>query len=222
MIVLQPNVAVDTSALERAITTVPDRLRAELRKSFVTLGATWHKRMGERQFTGFTSGAKKSPYADKLQWRSGDMLKRLLVRYPPATGNIDSLKMLLISYDPSSPIQELGGVVAARSKKAMTIPMDAALTGAGVTREGLRPVKRGDQWETKEGGHRTFIYRSEGGKAFIAMQRSKRARMQLLFQLVKRVVLPPGRLGFVRTWEQMAPEIQAEINRAASAALGGA
>ena len=105
------------------------------------------------------------------------------------------LRATVYTDSPYARLQEHGGTVRPKNAKALTIPMEAALTaGAGVTRGGARSF----------GFTETFIGHDKDGNAFI-FRRLEGDDVEPLFRLVPQVTVP-ARLGFFRTWEDDADE----------------
>lgn len=85
-----------------------------------------------------------------------------------------------------APMQEYGGTVRPVRKKWLTIPLDAALTPAGVLRA---PAP---MWRD------TFFARSKRGN-LILFQKTGKKKITPLFVLKKQTKIP-ARLGFFDTW----------------------
>lgn len=103
---------------------------------------------------------------------------------------------------PYAKIQEFGGVVRPKKAKWLTIPLDANMTQAGVTKlSARRAIAKGAFFwrpgdEANEGDASRLFIRDPDG--------------QLLFVLVKKVKIPKGRLGFFKTWRDKE---RSRINR---------
>ena len=130
-------------------------------------------------------GTVKSPLKN-LASRSGRALQSIRdsVRVEGATfddiqGRIGGVHYLKI--------QETGGTITPKKAQYLTVPLPAAMDGAGV------PLKRSArEWDN------TFVARSKNGNLLIFQRRGK--AVTPLYLLVKKVTIPP-RLGMRQTLE---------------------
>lgn len=114
--------------------------------------------------------------------------------------------------------QEFGGTIKPTKRKFLTIPLDGALTPAGVTRNAARLVKVGSSWQTKglvpgAASKDTFIRRSKKSGAPVVMVEGAGGHPIALYVLKKSVKLRPL-LGFFQAVNDHAPQREAAFERA--------
>ena len=138
-------------------------------------------------------------------------------------GTLDGMGLRVFGVLPHLRVQEYGTVGAGGSlpdivpKRAqfLTIPLEAAMTAAGVARGTAREVGSEydatffseDPSEYTQGATSLILYGVKGGEVVP------------LFSLVKKVAIPP-RLGFFLTWGSYVGEYQKWLGRAIGMALG--
>lgn len=139
-------------------------------------------------------------------------------KYATEGADMGTLRALVYTDARYAPLQEFGGTIRPKARKALTIPLQAALTqgsplegvpGAGATR-GRAP---------SFGFTDTFVGRDAGGDPFI-FRRVGEDKVEPLFRLVPEVTVP-ARLGFFRTWEQDSQERESMLAAAVDKALDG-
>lgn len=143
---------------------------------------------------------------DGLKTRS-DSLRKAFAH--AATGSdMDSLKFAAGTIHrglPYAHIQEFGGEVTPRKGKFLTVPLEAALTAAGVLRQPAR------SWPD------TFVRMGKTGQSGVILQRRGEEEIPL-FALVKRVRIA-GRLGFFDSWKRNEPGFIKHLGQAVGRAL---
>lgn len=129
-------------------------------------------------------------------------------------------------------IQQFGGVIRPKNARFLTIPLDPALTSAGVARFTARQLIAANPT-------RTYFVRLDSGELLLVLRPDEKQRRRFksargngvaMFRLVRQVELPgpkaptkraPSRLGFFETWRDLQPVRQASIQKAAALAVGG-
>ena len=194
----------DPAELARALREVPGLLFEEVTTRF------------ESYFRDFSGQMNRDARA-RLNTRSGALANSFR---PFAVGsNPRSWRGGVYTDSPYGAKQEFGGETTPTRKRYLAIPLDAAMTGAGVT--------RGDPglW----GRDRTFVSESRDGRVFVFLKTGrKRPRgwkkgdddpsIVPLFRLKKRVTMQ-GRLGFFRSWDADDQTRSKILGEAAVAAL---
>ncbi len=170
---------------------IPKRLGTEWRKAARDLGAEHERRVKTNQFGPFQANS----FANKLRVRTG--ATRAGIRFT-LTGAGRSTVMRSRASGRHVRLQEFGGVVRAKSK-LLKIPLPSALTPSGNLKSSA--VFGSDKTNSK--GQRSFVFKSKAGNLIIAITTGKRKKLVPLFVLKKQVRIPPGRLGFFRTWREM-------------------
>ena len=102
-------------------------------------------------------------------------------------------------------IQEYGGEIRPKRAKYLTIPLEAAMTPAGVLKKPAR------EWPD------TFVRMRRGGQSGTIFQKTASGPVAL-FALVKRVRII-GRLGFFDSWKKNEPLFVRHLAGAVDAAL---
>ena len=135
-----------------------------------------------------------------LKRRTGALARSL--RRTPSTPE----KLVAMSHvgrgAPYAATHEFGATIRPRKRKFLTVPLSAARTPAGVTRQQARLVRRGRGWETASrvpgaADSSTFIY-GKGDRKFIAVERQGGGVLPLY--VLKKSVRIPERLGFRDSW----------------------
>jgi hypothetical protein len=106
-------------------------------------------------------------------------------------------------------IQEHGGEIRPTKGTYLTIPLDAAKTARGVTRAQAKMVKRAGGWETAQrvpgaADRGTWIRRKSPTSNPIIYVMGRDGKPLPLYVLVRSVKIP-GKLGFYKTWDDLAP-----------------
>ncbi len=115
-------------------------------------------------------------------------------------------------------IHEFGGEITPKTRKYLSVPLDAAMTKTGRAR-GSAP---------SYGYDKTFVAES-GGKPYVFLKTGKRRpagwkpgqpdpSIQALFALVKKVTITP-QLGFFAAWDKEKPGWASEVAKAVDEAL---
>lgn len=178
---------IDAARVGFAMGAFPDRLATESRRGLRRVGTTWEKRM-KRRFRGYTGEPGPT-----LQVRTGQMRRTIHYRVVP-TGktSLRRLRLKMIVGDGRTPgvlAQEFGAVIRPVHSRALTVPLDDALTPAGVISGAAIIRKSPDGYVTDYGP--TFIYRP-GGRgsepAFVAVRTA--GGLKLLYVLKQRTVIP--------------------------------
>lgn len=165
-------------------------LAREWRRTARDLGIEWERRIKSRQFGPF----RASSYPDKLRNRTGST--RRGIRFRLAGSGVDTV-LRLIGSGPHLALQEFGGTVHAKDK-LLKVPLPTALTGSGT----IRSDARFDPSTFRNArGERSFVFKSKRGNLIVAV--SRRGQLIPYYVLKDQVTIPPGRLGFRRTWEEM-------------------
>lgn len=178
-------------------------------------------------FTNEVSGRMRPyrgrSYRFRLQTRTGALrrsISRTKVKFT-ATG-AEAQAFTTSKY---ARIQEFGGTITPKRRKYLTIPLRDALTAGGDLKGGAMLVQRGSHWETAD-GRRTYIakgvifatkYRPKkprgARKSYVSEKygphpvrpvEQRRGGDDALYVLKRSVTLPPGRLGWFRTFRNQA------------------
>jgi hypothetical protein len=148
------------------------------------------------------------------QRRTGRLARS--IGYKVTGDSLDDLQVQLFSSGVSyARLQEFGGTVRPRApRKFLTVPMPDNLTGAGVPRY----PSAADLRATQPG--KTFVFRKDG-KLYIGYQPSPKAKLRVLWKLVRSVTVP-ARFGFHETWKALEPSRTARNEKALEAAIADA
>lgn len=124
-------------------------------------------------------------------------------------GKTIALTMYFGGGTPYAAIHEYGGVVTPKRAKNLAIPVGAAKTKAGVSRNsGPMAI-----WASLK-----FIINKKTGKKLLVQQ--GRGKMQVMFVLVPMVTIPP-RLNFGKTFKAEAEKTLQQINQIKVIGFGG-
>jgi hypothetical protein len=210
-------IKIDDTGARRAIATRAREVRRTLLQAANRIGSEFVRRIREDQFTGYTGAARP----DKLQVRSGDLRRHVRMSVNDSAGAIVLRLEVLPDEERQArygSVHEFGATLQPRNAQFMTIPVGDSLTPTGQTREQWRP-RRGSDGKWYVNGYRSFIFTAANGKTYIGY-RTVRARggrvrsgqrrptsrdVRAAWRLERTVTLPPGRMGFHRTWDEMAP-----------------
>jgi hypothetical protein len=203
----------DTNAedIARAFERYPKRLVREMGEAMTDIGDAKKRRMQSR-FTGYSP--TRAGAGSRLMRRSGALAQSFTTANLGAASRLNGLGVAMGTDKEYAPIQEEGGTVKAKPGKYLTIPLDDALTPAGVVKGGARLRKSGGKWQTAD-GKPTFI---RNGVIFAKYGKTDRS-LRALYVLKKQVKIPP-RLGMFRMFERLQRKfIPHRIGQAVSSAL---
>ena len=177
---------IDTRKVGRTMRRYPAEYAAEARRAFIRAGARWERDVKD-SFQPYKKG--RSPRGG-IQSRSGQLRRTIRYKAGPATSNPGSVSVLLIAGDARTPYartQEFGAEIEPVRGQYLTVPLDDALTPAGVV-SGKALLRRiGNRYFTDYGP--TFIYESAAGNKIIAV---KHGGGILNLYVLKRSVTIPG------------------------------
>ena len=171
--------------VKRVFAKAPTSTLKRMTRALNDDGREWEGDMIERMRSGVTSGGG-------LRVRSGALRRSLGYRVTSRTqGGTGGIGLRVFSAGVTyAPIQELGGVITPKRAKWLTIPLPPNMTPAGVTRLTAREViNKGGFFATSKKGN-LLIFNRAGEPQFV---------------LKKKVRIPKGRLGFVKTWDRNEP-----------------
>ena len=196
-------------AVQAALQRRADAVFRELQRSFRAIGTEFEDQASRRFRGDWSPNAPKS--RDFLFSRTG-ALRRSGIRVAVTGTNFSSLALQVFITSRYGVLQEFGGEVRPRSKRALTVPLPAAMTAAGVVRQSAGELKR-------QGG--TFLFqtakrRAAGKGPLVARQVGGDARrLEFLFVLVSKVSIP-ARWGLRKTWRgsDMAGVRKFEVSQA--------
>lgn len=194
--------------VQRELVKSTGRAYPLLRREFENWGIDWEQRMVAR-FAGATG-------TGTLRSRSGDLRRSLQKRVNGTS--LDDLRLRLTSDGISyARIQEFGGEVKPVRAQYLTIPVLGNVLPTGLARF---PTAASLE---REYGSRTTFFRSRSGALFLGVRgvqsgraydtggtaapRAKRGGLAAFFVLKKGVRIP-ARLGFHKTWNDLAPSRQ--------------
>lgn len=141
----------------------------------------------------------------RLKRRSGDLARSF--NATSAGDKLENLRWIIYTTSPYAAAQEFGADIEPVSAKALTVPLNAAMTRTGRKRGKARSFEN------------TFVQRAKNGKLFI-FQRYGRGgkKIRPLFRLMDKVTIPP-RLEFFKTWQDQNDALMAKVAQAVDAAL---
>lgn len=194
------------------------RIDREFEFLFDRAGERWKSTMTAKGRGPLSLGTPKARSAE-LATRSGALGSSFYYRREPNGGASSS--MVLGNFAPYAKVHELGTVGAGGSlpdivpvnKKALTIPLEDALTPSGLPKE---PSARA--WPD------TFLWFSEddrNGSGYIVREDpNNEGELQFLYKLALRVAIPP-RLGMRTTFEAQITDLDADLRAALERAIQG-
>lgn len=201
-------------AVRKTFAAIPERLTVNLKTALGRAGVEHRKLVADDNYKLATRSRQlKDSFGSEVQ---GSTLGDLQVR-------------VFSAGVPYARIQEHGGEVRPKNAKNLTIPLKAALTGAGVPRYpgGARQV-------IAENPDRAFFFTTRDGRTFLALRDpqnkavrrgsdkgtigTSRERIALMYRLVKRSTIPP-RLQFRKSWDQLQPRRAAQLGDAVRKSL---
>lgn len=240
---------VDATRVVRTLRALKVTLPQKLRGALLLSGEEFVGKMQRERFRGYTGPGRNT--TDILQNRS-KRLKNSIGYDVLGKTELEGMGLTVFSSGtPYARIQEYGGTIVPVNKKFLTIPLDAALTESGVSRYPSAAYlfdkypKQMFVLKTKAG--QLFVCsRGEPGSQppprprvpakndaeRIARLEQRVSRLKkglsqypsdivFLYKLVTSVTIPP-RLGFYKTWNDLADSRRARIERAVAAAVEAA
>lgn len=195
--------------VRKAIETAPARVFPVMKREFERIGYQWENAVGKR-FTGQTGETS-------LHTRTGALARSL--SHSVSGSSLGNLQLRCVSQGPNyARAQNDGAVITPKSKRALTIPLDANKTPAGVPRFATVALL-----EAAYPG-RVFLLKRSGKKPLIALKgvtqtggnkprATKGSGLSItpMFVLVPKVTLPgpkstggPSRLGFFDEFKKLA------------------
>lgn len=187
--------------LRKALDQCPEYLFQELKEAGFTFLDEWiGKSIKEKRFSRNGGG-------DTLRTRSANLVRA----FKAEVGGTDiySLSMRAGTLHQGLPyawVQEFGGNITPKRAKWLTVPLEPALTPAGVLRKPAR------EWPD------TFVKFAPGGMRGLILQKRDDGPPVALFALVKRVMIA-GRLGFFDSWQRNEPVFIRYLGEAVQKAL---
>lgn len=179
------DVEVDDRSLRRAVAAYPTRTFRELRDEFRRILREFETEFKQRRLTGRPGLAR----------RTGALVRSFEV---VVTGtDVDDLRGTLGTDSKYAAIHEYGGRITPTRGQYLAIPLAAALTRAGVTRD--EPRSYSDAFFiTSRSGTLLLVRRAGGG-------------IEPLFAM-KRSVTIPARMGLTDLWQARTPHFIRRIN----------
>ncbi len=208
----------DTDKLARALGQAPKRMRDELAVVLLKAGIAHENVIKRNRFAPY-SGRNAG---DRLQRRSGKLSQAYALTKPTP----QSLEMLSgirkgLPGSQYARMQETGGTIKAKGGGYLTIPLESALTPAGVLSGRYKIRKSGTGYTTDAGD--TFIFRSRGGALLIGIKgRNGRDKKPKAFYVLKRQVKIPARFGFIASWKTLEQGLVPKLlEQSVRKAMGG-
>ncbi len=171
--------------VRRIFEDAPRSVVRRFTKALKVDGQEWEGKMAKRFRAPLPLGRNKNR---TLHNRTGALRRSIGSRVSQPTSVHARVTMALRVFSAGVPyarIQEFGGVITPKRAKYLTIPLDANMTQAGVTKLSARQaINKGGFFATSKKGN-LLIRDSEGVPLFV---------------LKKKVKIPKGRLGFFKTW----------------------
>ncbi len=203
------NFKIEVQGIIRKLRKLPGAVDIEVRRAFVERGIGFTFEMKKNAFTGY-SGNRNSDRL--LQNRSG--LLRRSFDYVVTGGLKEGKPLTLLVFSQGvkyARLQEYGGVIRPKKAKNLTIPLDDALTSAGVQR--YSSVRDLISYHPKQ-----VFFKTVNGKTFVVSRGvpgrdyKREPKLLWLYILKKSVKIPP-RLGFRDRWKS-SPETMRLLRKA--------
>lgn len=190
------SIKVDVRSVNAALRKLPDVITARARKSLTDSG---------NEFVGAMFKSFGTPGRNRS--RSG--LLRGSIQFVVEGAKFDDLRLVVYSAGVVyANLQEHGGTVRPKPPlKYLAIPIDDNLTPAGVATYPSAKALRGKG---------TFVLRLKSGGLYIV--RREGDDLKFLFKLVRSATVPP-RLGFRKTWDELAANRNTRLVQAITAGI---
>ena len=186
----------DIGGFKKAIEKVPGELYNQSKSAMNRIGDYYIRKLTVEHLSGHGSNSLA---------RRSSALSRSFNKYTDGS-TIDDLALTIYTDSKYARIHEFGGTIRPRKGKYLAIPLDAAKTGAGVSRmSSPRNVAGLNYGGRSKAGN--IILRDESGTP--------------MFVLVRQVEIPP-RLSMFKTWAEITPVIEGMLNSAIDKALSNA
>ena len=182
----------DIEGLRRVLAKLPSAVDVEMRKAFREHGAFFEGYMKTKRFRGY-AGSKNT--GSLLQNRSGLLRRSFSHTVAGGLGQGQPLTLLVFSQGAKyARLQEYGGVIKPTKAKNLTIPLDDALTRAGVQR--YSSVRDLISYHPKQ-----VFFKTVNGRTFVVSRgipgrEYKREPKLLWLYILKKSVEVSPRLGF--------------------------
>lgn len=184
-------IRLDMKAFQKASEKMPEKLYPRMKQAFRVVGDNFLRTFIKPRLTG-------SP---GVRMRAGTLARSF--KKNVAGTNIKSLILMIFTDSKYARIHEKGGTIKPTKSKYLAIPLDAAKTGAGVSRyKSPRDVPG-----LKFGGY------SKAGNPIL-----RTVEGQPMYVLVQSVTIKP-RLGMFKTWERDATKNVQVLNTAVGEVL---